>query len=104
MLSVYAATKAAIRSLGRNLAAELAPQGIRVNVVSPGAIETPILTKTGLPAEAAAAVAKTIVQQIPLARIGQAEEVADAALFLASDDSSYLTASDIPVDGGLAQV
>jgi NAD(P)-dependent dehydrogenase (short-subunit alcohol dehydrogenase family) len=103
-MSVYAATKAAVRSLARNLAAELAPRKIRVNAISPGPIDTPIFGKVGLPAEALAEFAKTITQQIPLGRIGQSSEVASAALFLATDASSFVTGSELPVDGGLAQV
>ena len=103
-MSVYAATKAAVRSLARNLAAELAPRKIRVNAISPGPIDTPIFGKVGLPAEALAEFAKNMTQQIPLGRIGQASEVASAALFLATDASSFVTGSELPVDGGLAQV
>jgi NAD(P)-dependent dehydrogenase (short-subunit alcohol dehydrogenase family) len=103
-MSVYAATKAAVRSLARNLAAELAPRKIRVNAISPGPIDTPIFGKVGLPAEALAEFAKTMTQQIPLGRIGQSSEVASAALFLATDASSFVTGSELPVDGGLAQV
>jgi NAD(P)-dependent dehydrogenase (short-subunit alcohol dehydrogenase family) len=69
-MSVYAATKAAVRSFGRSLAAELAPRGIRVNTINPGPIETPIFGKIGMPADAVAEFAKTVRAQIPLARIG----------------------------------
>jgi NAD(P)-dependent dehydrogenase (short-subunit alcohol dehydrogenase family) len=103
-MSVYGATKAAVRSLARNLAAELAPRKIRVNAISPGFIETPILGKVGLPPEAIAEFVKSMEQQIPLARIGQSSEVASAALFLATDASSFVTGSELPVDGGFAQV
>jgi NAD(P)-dependent dehydrogenase (short-subunit alcohol dehydrogenase family) len=103
-MSVYAATKAAVRSLARSLAAELAPRKIRVNAISPGPIETPIFGKLGLAPEAIAEFAKTMMQEIPLARIGQSSEVAAAALFLATDASSFVTGSELPVDGGLAQV
>ena len=102
--SVYAASKAAVRSLARTLAAELAGRGIRVNVVSPGPIETPIFGKMGLPKEALDAFATNIISQIPLKRFGQPEEVAQTALFLASDASSYITGVEVNVDGGLGQV
>jgi NAD(P)-dependent dehydrogenase (short-subunit alcohol dehydrogenase family) len=103
-LSVYAATKAAVRSLGRSLAAELAPRRIRVNTISPGPIDTPIFGKIGLPAAAMGEFAARITQAMPLARIGHPREVAEAAAFLASDASSFTTGAELPVDGGLTQV
>ncbi len=102
--TAYAATKAALRSLARTSAAEFAARGIRVNTISPGPIETPIYSKLGMPAAAVDEFATSIVQQVPLARFGTADEVAGAALFLASDLSSYVTGIDLPVDGGMAQV
>lgn len=102
-LSVLAATKAAARSLVRTLGAELAPRGIRVNAVSPGAIATPFYGKIGLPAEALSEVATGITQKIGLRRFGEAAELAKAVLFLASDDSSYTTGAELVVDGGLTQ-
>jgi len=101
-MSVYAATKAAVRSLARSLSAELAPQGVRVNVVSPGPIETPIFGKLGLPDAAVQAWAGEITAKVPLGRFGQPHEVAKAVLFLASDDSSYMLGENILVDGGMA--
>jgi NAD(P)-dependent dehydrogenase (short-subunit alcohol dehydrogenase family) len=103
-MSVYAATKAAVRSLARSLSAELASQGVRVNVVSPGPIETPIYGKLGLPDAAVQAWAGEIIAKVPLGRFGQAHEVAKAVLFLASDDSSYMLGENILVDGGMATV
>lgn len=103
-MSIYSATKAAVRSLARTLSAELAGQGIRVNVVSPGPIETPIYGKLGLPAEAVQAMAEQILGKVPAGRFGQPEEVAKAALFLASDDSSYMLGENLLVDGGMATV
>ena len=103
-MSVYAGTKAGLRSLVRTLAAELAPQGIRVNAVSPGPIETPIYNKMGLSQEETEGFANQVLQQVPLGRFGKSEEVANAALFLASGESSYITGAEIPVDGGMAQV
>lgn len=102
--SVYAASKAAVRSLARGISAELAAKGIRVNVVSPGPISTPIYGKLGLPKEAVEAFAANIVSQVPLKRFGQPEEVAQTALFLASSASSYVNGIELNVDGGLAQV
>ncbi|MEL6535908.1 MAG: glucose 1-dehydrogenase [Bacteroidota bacterium] len=102
--SVYSATKAAVRSLARTLTRELAPQGIRVNNISPGVIETPIWGKTGLPGSDVQAYKEEVTQAIPLGRVGTAEEVANAVLFLASEESRYITGIDLPVDGGLAQI
>ena len=102
--SVYAASKAAVRALARGLASELAPRGIRVNVVSPGPISTPLYGKLGLPQEAVEALAANILSQVPLKRFGKPEEVAQSALFLASSASSYVTGVELSVDGGLGQV
>jgi NAD(P)-dependent dehydrogenase (short-subunit alcohol dehydrogenase family) len=102
--SIYAASKAAVRSLARGISSELAPRGIRVNVVSPGPISTPIYSKLGLPKEAVVAFAANIVSQVPLKRFGKPEEVAQTALFLASSASSYITGVELNVDGGLGQV
>jgi NAD(P)-dependent dehydrogenase (short-subunit alcohol dehydrogenase family) len=99
-LTVYGATKAAVRSFGRSFARELAPRSIRVNTISPGPIETPIHAKAGMQSQIA-----SIAQQfVPLARMGHAEEVASAALFLASEDASYITGAELFVDGGLAEL
>jgi NAD(P)-dependent dehydrogenase (short-subunit alcohol dehydrogenase family) len=100
--SAYGATKAALSSLARTLSNELAPRGIRVNEVSPGPIETPIYDKMGLPAEQAAGFKDTMAHLVPLKRMGEPDEVARAALFLASDDSSFLLGAKIRIDGGLA--
>jgi NAD(P)-dependent dehydrogenase (short-subunit alcohol dehydrogenase family) len=103
-MSAYAATKAALRSVVRTLAAELAPSGIRVNAVSPGPIETPIFGKSGLEQKQAEEMGRQIVSQVPLGRLGQPEEIAAVAAFLASDEASFLTGTEITADGGLAQV
>jgi NAD(P)-dependent dehydrogenase (short-subunit alcohol dehydrogenase family) len=100
--SVYAATKAALSSLARTLANELAPRGIRVNEVSPGPIETPIFGKMGLSAEQVDGMKGGMKGMVPLKRLGTAEEVARVALFLASADSSFLVGSKVRIDGGLA--
>lgn len=101
-LSVYSATKAAVRSLARTLSTELAPRGVRVNVISPGLIETPIYGKLGLPPDAVQAWASQLLAKVPAARFGQADEVAKAVLFLASDDSSYMMGENVVFDGGMA--
>ncbi|MGA1835106.1 SDR family NAD(P)-dependent oxidoreductase [Rhizobium wenxiniae] len=95
---VYGATKAAVRSFTRTWANELAPRGIRVNVVSPGP------TDTAMMAAASQEVRDALSNLIPLGRMGRPEEVAAAALFLASDESSFTTGSEIAVDGGMAQI
>jgi len=102
--SVYAATKAAVRSLARTFAAELVGRGIRVNVVSPGPINTPIFGKTGLPQAALDEFATHIKTEVPMKRFGTPEEVGEAALFLASSQASYITGVDLNVDGGLGQI
>ncbi|HZQ48367.1 MAG TPA: SDR family oxidoreductase, partial [Verrucomicrobiae bacterium] len=89
-LSAYAATKAALRSLGLSLAAELAPRAIRVNTITPGPIDTPILGKMGLSEEQLAGFLQ-IIEQIPLRRPGLPEEIAAAALYFASDESRFIT-------------
>jgi NAD(P)-dependent dehydrogenase (short-subunit alcohol dehydrogenase family) len=102
--SAYSATKAALRSLARTAAAELADRGIRVNTVAPGPIITPIFERTGLPKEAVDEFAKELIAKLPLKRFGQPEEVASTVAFLASQDASYITGVEINVDGGLGQV
>jgi len=102
--TVYAATKAAVRSFARTLTTELVPRGIRVNVVSPGPIETPIFGRTGLPQAQIDEFAKELIGTVPMKRFGQPEEVANTVLFLASKESSYISGQEIFVDGGLANV
>lgn len=103
--SAYAASKAAVRSFARGWTLELKDRKIRVNCMSPGAIDTPALaTTTGLTAEQAKQAAEQFTTQIPMGRRGMPEEIAAAVLFLASDESSYITGADLPVDGGMAQV
>lgn len=102
--SVYNATKAAVRSLVRTAAAELVSDGIRVNTLSPGPVDTPIIeAQVGSP-EAAEAFRKQAATHVPLARIGRPEELAAAALFLASDESSFATGIDLVIDGGMTQL
>lgn len=99
--AVYAASKGALSALVRSLAIELAPRGIRVNSISPGPIETPIFGKFGMPKEAVSEFTEGLTKKIPLGRFGLADEVAKVALFIASSAASYITGSDIPVDGGV---
>ena len=103
-MSVYSATKAAVRSLARTMAAELIGQGVRVNSVSPGPIETPIMGKLGMPADVLQQMAVQILGKVPAGRFGQADEVAKAVLFLASDDSSYVLGDNVCVDGGMVSL
>jgi NAD(P)-dependent dehydrogenase (short-subunit alcohol dehydrogenase family) len=102
--TAYAASKAAVRNFARGWALELKDRKIRVNCMSPGAIDTPALaTTTGLTAEQAEQAAAQFTTQIPMGRRGMPEEIAAAVAFLASDESSYITGIDLPVDGGMAQ-
>jgi NAD(P)-dependent dehydrogenase (short-subunit alcohol dehydrogenase family) len=103
-LSALSASKAAVRSLARTFAAELLDRGIRVNAVSPGATNTPIHRKSGMSPEQLAAFAARVQSKIPLGRFGEPQEVAAAALFLASDASSYMLGAELVVDGGFSQL
>lgn len=102
--SVYAATKAAVRSFGRTLATELAPRGIRVNTLSPGPIATPLFGKMGLTGAQAEETEKRFAQSVLLKRMGTADEIARTALFLVSDDASYILGAELFADGGLAEL
>ncbi len=102
--AVYAATKAAIRSLGRTLCAALVPRGIRVNVLSPGPVETPIFEKMGLPREVLENRDQILLADVPMKRFGDPSEIARAAVFLASSDSRFMAGSELMVDGGHAQI
>lgn len=100
--AVYAGTKAAINAFARSWAIEFKTRGIRVNMLSPGPTETPILEKLGVTAENHGAFVDMMSGAIPLGRLGRADELASAALFLASDASSFVTGVNLRVDGGMA--
>ena len=102
--SIYSATKAAVRSFGRTLAAELAPRRIRVVTISPGPVATALFSKLEMPKEAADAVAAGWAAGVALKRMGQPEEIARLALFLASDEASFITGTEVFADGGLAEL
>jgi NAD(P)-dependent dehydrogenase (short-subunit alcohol dehydrogenase family) len=102
--SVYSATKAAVVSLAKTLAAELLPRKIRVNVVSPGLTQTNFFANTGLSAEQVEGFAAQMLAQIPLQRLGNATEIAKAVTFLASDEASYIVGEEIKVDGGMTTI
>lgn len=96
---VYAASKAALISLVKTLSAELLPRGVRVNVVSPGSVSTPLYGKLGLEATAA-----QIQSRIPLGRFGTPEEIASTVLHLAAPESAYIVGTEVIVDGGMSQL
>jgi NAD(P)-dependent dehydrogenase (short-subunit alcohol dehydrogenase family) len=98
--SVYSASKAAVRSFARTWTTDLKARRIRVNAVSPGPIETPLFDKAGVTPENI----DQFVATVPMGRVGTPDEVAKATVFLASDDSSYITGTELFVDGGAAQV
>ncbi len=102
--SIYSATKAAVRSLARSWTNDLKTRRIRVNSISPGPIETPIYGRMGLTQEQIAGFGQAILPQVPMRRFGKGSEVASAALFLASEDSSYISGIDLAIDGGMAQI
>jgi len=102
--SVYSATKAAVRSFARSWTTDLKNRKIRVNAISPGPIETPIFNAMNLTPDQVNQFKTDVVTGVPLGRMGRPDELAKAALFLASDDSSYITGIELFVDGGMAQV
>jgi NAD(P)-dependent dehydrogenase (short-subunit alcohol dehydrogenase family) len=102
-MSVYGATKAAVRSFGRTFAAEFASRNIRVNIVSPGPVETPIFGKTGLSQEQIGRFLADAKTRVPLGRIGRPEEVASAVAYLASD-ATFTTGAELMVGGGLNDI
>ncbi|MFF2131296.1 SDR family NAD(P)-dependent oxidoreductase [Streptomyces olivochromogenes] len=102
--TTYSATKAALRSYARTWTRELKGRGIRVNVLSPGPIDTPIMDSQADSKEGVDAIKEAFASVIPLGRMGRPEEVAAAAVFLASDESSFCAGMELTVDGGMAQV
>jgi len=99
--SAYAASKAAVRAMGRVLASEMSPAGVRVNVVVPGATRTPIWSRNDRGPDALATMEPRMVRAVPSGRISEVEEIANTILFLASDDATNINAAEIVVDGGL---
>ena len=102
--SVYAASKAALITLARTLSAELVDRGIRVNVVSPGPVMTPIFGKLGMDQDSLDETLRNVKTLVPMKRFGRPEEIAKTVLFLASDDSSFLLGTEIVADGGMSQL
>ena len=102
--SVYAASKAAVRSLARTLSAELIERKVRVNAIAPGPIETPIFGRLGLAPQAVDELAKVILGRVPAKRLGRPDEIADAVLFLASPAANYIVGVELNVDGGMSQL
>ena len=102
--SVYSATKAAVRSFARTWTLDLKGRGIRINVVSPGPIETPGMDGLGMTPEETAQFKAGMASNVPLGRLGRPEEIASAVAFLASDDASFINGIELFVDGGMAQI
>ena len=102
--SVYAASKAALISLAKTLSAELIGRGVRVNVVSPGPVSTPLYGRLGLPPEQLGAMAQSIQAQIPLRRFGTPDEVASAVVYLSSREAAFIVGTELIVDGGMSQL
>ena len=102
--SVYSASKAALVSMAKTLSSELLDRGIRVNVVSPGPIRTPMLGRLDLPAEQLSEVAANLLAQVPLKRFGTPDEIASAVLYLASAESAFIVGTELVVDGGMIQL
>lgn len=102
--SVYSATKAAVRSFARTWTAEIPVSDVRFNVLSPGPIDTPIYGKLGMPADQLNAFSEGMKATVPAKRFGSADEMAQVALFLASNDSSFISGADIVADGGFGQI
>jgi len=103
LLTAYGAAKAALRALARSLAGELLPRGIRVNAMSPGPIETPVMDRTGMSKEQIEQVHRQLVGGVPMKRFGTPEEAAKAAVFLAFD-ATFTNGHELPVDGGMTQL
>lgn len=102
--SVYAASKAALISLAKTLSSELLSKGVRVNVVSPGPVSTPLYGRLGLPDKQLSDAAANIQAQIPLKRFGTPDEIASAVLYLASPESAFIVGTELVADGGMSQL
>lgn len=102
--SVYAASKAALISFAKTLSAELVERGIRVNVVSPGPVTTPLYGKLGVPADQLNDLANHIQSQVPVKRFGKPEEVAGAVVYLASPSAAFIVGTELIIDGGMSQL
>jgi NAD(P)-dependent dehydrogenase (short-subunit alcohol dehydrogenase family) len=102
--SVYGASKAAVVNLAKTLSADLLARGVRVNVVSPGPITTPIIDRMGLPEKETRQIKERLAEQVPLKRFGRAEEIASAVLYLSSAESAYVVGTELVVDGGMIQL
>ncbi|MEL7378279.1 MAG: SDR family oxidoreductase [Bacteroidota bacterium] len=100
--SVYAATKGAVKTLGKIMAAELVTKGVRVNVVSPGPIETNFFAATGMDEESIKQTAEYVAGQVPMGRFGKAEEIGSYVAFLAGPGSTFMTGTEVEIDGGMA--
>jgi len=103
-ISLTAAAKAAVRSLARSWSYEFLSRKIRFNAIAPGAIDTPLISKWGLPDEQVRAIKGELAKTIPVGHMGKAEDIANAALYLASDESSYVVGAELVVDGGASQL
>jgi len=102
--SVYGASKAAVVNLAKTVSADLLQRGVRVNVVSPGPVTTPILDRMGLPEEQTRQTKEWITQQVPLKRFGHPDEIAAAVLYLSSSESRFVVGTELVVDGGMIQL
>lgn len=102
--AVYAASKAGLRAIARILAVELTARQIRVNMVSPGPTETPIINRSGVPPEAVDGLRQIMINAVPMKRMGEPEEIARAILFLSSSEASFITGIDLFVDGGCVEL
>lgn len=102
--AVYGATKAAVRSLARSFAQELGSKGIRVNCLSPGVTETPILEKFGYDTDVLKDVINQVCESTPLGRLAKPKEIANSIYFICSNEASFINGADLQVDGGLAQI
>ena len=102
--SAYSATKAAVNSFAKTLSRDLLPRKIRVNVVNPGPITTPIFGKTGMPAEVVDGIKLEVVKGVPLGRFGSCDEITGYVAFLLSDKSTFILGTELTIDGGLSQL